>query len=162
MIGFTASVVGVVAMGPVACRDGGTKSSEASVSASSSPSRVEARPASEDVRAVLGGLQVGDTVEGYEVTWIGAVREDGGVALRLEQGGRRMRLAMGLDTEEPRPPVRTEKYALYYEDTRRLDAASQEDCARVLESLAKRIRKVEQKLPTPAGMRALPTPAATM
>ena len=111
---------------------------------------------------MLGGLQVGDTVEGYEVTWIGAVREDGGVALRLEQGGRRMRLAMGLDTEEPRPPVRTEKYALYYEDTRRLDAASQEDCARVLESLAKRIRKVEQKLPTPAGMRALPTPAATM
>jgi hypothetical protein len=148
-------------MGPVACRDGGTKSDEG-VAASSSASRVEARPASEDVRAVLGGLQVGDTVEGYEVTWIGAVREDGGVALRLEQGGRRMRLAMGLDTDDPRPPVRTEKYALYYEKTGRLDAASEEDCARVLESLAKRIRKVEQKLPTPAGMRPLPAPAATM
>lgn len=160
VVGFAVLMVGVVVLGQVACR--GTKDGDAGVGASGSAVHAAALPAGGDVRALLGGLQVGDSVEGYEVTWIGAVREDGGVALRLEQGGRRMRLAVALDTDHPRPPVRTERYALYYEDMTRLDTASEEDCVRVMEALAKRIRKVEKELPTPAGMRALPTPAATM
>lgn len=105
--------------------------------------------------ALLDGLSVGDVLEGYLVTWIGSVREDGAMEVRLEGGGRPMRLAVALDSKEPRPPVRTSKYALYYEASGRPHAASEQDCLRVLEALAKRIRKVEEVVPTPSGMRAL-------
>lgn len=112
--------------------------------------------------ALLDGLAVGDTLEGYVVTWIGAVRHDGAMEVRLEGGGRLMRLAVALDAAEPRPPVRTSKYALYFEGSHKTHAASEEDCLRVLAALAKRIRKVEAHVPTPSGMRSLPPRAVEM
>ncbi len=112
--------------------------------------------------ALLDGLRVGEVVEGYEVVWIGAARADGGMEVRLEAGGRRMRLVVALLSETPRPPVRTEKYALFYEASDALHAAGVEECVRVLEALAKRIRNVEGRVPVPPGVRPLPPPSTRM
>jgi hypothetical protein len=132
-------------------QDGTPASASNPVAASN---RIE--PGGAEEIALLDGLSVGDTLEGYLVTWIGSVREDGAMEVLLEGGGRPMRLAVALDSKEPRPPVRTSKYALYYEGSGRTHAASEQDCLRVLEALAKRIRKVEEVVPTPSGMRPLP------
>lgn len=119
-------------------------------------------PAGADVLALLGGVKVGDEVEGYVVTWIGAVASDGAIRVLLEQGGRRMRLVVALYSEEPNPPVRTEKYALYYESLDHRQAAGEDDCKRVLEQLAKKIRRVEDDVPAPSGMRVRPGHAMPM
>lgn len=111
---------------------------------------------------MLDGLRVGDMVEGYEVVWIGAARADGGMEVRLEAGGRRMRLVVALLAETPRPPVRTEKYGLYYEASEAHHAAGLEESLRVLEALAKRIRNVEGRVPVPPGMGQLAPPSTTM
>jgi hypothetical protein len=119
-------------------------------------------PAGAGEEALLNGLRVGDVVEGYEVVWIGAVRADGGMEVRLEAGGRRMRLVVALVSETPRPPVRTEKFGLFYEASDALHAAGVEESLRVLEALAKRIRKVEGHVPVPSGMGQLAPPSTTM
>jgi hypothetical protein len=120
------------------------------------------KPAGTGEEALLDGLRVGDVVEGYEVVWIGAARADGGMEVRLEAGGRRMRLVVALVSETPRPPVRTEKYGLFYEASDALHAARVEESLRVLEALANRIRKVEGRVPVPAGMGQLAAPSTTM
>ena len=111
---------------------------------------------------MLDGLRVGDVVEGYEVVWMGAARADGGMEIRLEAGGRRMRLVVALVSETPRPPVRTERYGLFYEASDALHAAGVEESLRVLEALAKRIRKVEGRVPAPPGMGQLAPPSTTI
>jgi len=119
-------------------------------------------PAGAGEVALLDGLRVGDVVEGYEVVWVGAARADGGMEVGLEAGGRRMRLVVALVSEAPRPPVRTERYGLFYEASDALHAAGVEESLRVLEALAKRIRKVEGRVPVPPGMGQLAPPSTAM
>lgn len=124
--------------------------------------RSSSAPASAQQLALLDGLGVGDELEGYEMVWIGAVRADGGMEIRLEAGGQRMRLVIALISDTPRPPVRTEKYGLYYEGLDVTHAAGEEESLRVLEALAKRVRNVEAKVPTPAGLGQLRPPSTPL
>ncbi len=115
-----------------------------------------------DVIAMLDGLQVGDRMAGYEVTWIGSVGDDGIVEIRLTRGGRVMRLQAARWSVKPRPPARTKYYALYYERSDEPHSASEEDCRRVLDTLEQRIRRAERHAAPPAGLGTLPPPTIPM
>jgi len=121
--------------------------------------------AGKEEHALLDGLRIGETVEGFEVVGLGAVRADGAIEIRLEANEqahgraikRSMRLAVALNSDEPLPPVRTEKYALYYEGTTipnpaTPNPASEQQCLAVLEAIAIRIRRVEADVPVPKGL----------
>ncbi|MFW5739080.1 MAG: hypothetical protein ACOC1F_01805 [Myxococcota bacterium] len=152
-------------LAPSACRGqqekAGAQASSASARASEAPSP-SVPDAGSDVMALLGGLEVGQSVAGYKVRWISGVGDDGVVRLGLERGGMRMRVALALDGGGPRPPVRAGKYALYYEGSRRLHSANPDDCLRVLEALAKRIGKVEASVAVPKGLGPMPLPSVTL
>lgn len=103
---------------------------------------------------MLGGLSVGEEVDGWRVARIGAVRADGGVPIELTRGGTQMRLLVTLipEDDDPRAPAQTSRYAVYYENPERGKGASKGDSERVAQTVAGKIRAAEAMAPVPAGM----------
>ncbi len=150
----------MLAFSSTACRAREQSSTREAAPASSSPvapavASVVVPPVGPDVRAMLGGVSVGSTVEEFGVKEIGGVRSDGAVPVRLEHEGKTVWLALTLvpEDDDPRPPASTAKYAVYYESGERGKGASEEDCHRVAQAMAEKLRAVEDRVPVPAGMR---------
>lgn len=114
------------------------------------------------VTAMLDGLRVGDTLAKHRVTWIGDVDREGTVRVRFESGGRVVRAVIALRSERPRPPVTTSRYALFYEGLDHRNAATEEEAKLVIEALGQRVRRVEERVEAPAGMRVLSPPTMSM
>ncbi len=153
------SVVGLIAWAWVAsgCRRTQGSGGDGGATAQSAPTeRLPDKAAGEEVIALFGGLRQGDVIAGYTVEQIGAVRGDGGVPVRLSREGATMRLVVTLapEGEDPRPPARTDRYAVYYESGHDGVSAREQDCQRAAEELAERIRAQEGTVPVPAGMKA--------
>ena len=149
----------VCSMAQSGCRgEGGEEQAAAKASAATR----EARPAGQDVIAMLGGLRVGSQLSGWRVSWIGAVDAQGLVRIVAERGGERMRLTVALDGGGPRPPATSGPYALYYEATERLNSASEQECKRAIDALAKQMSDVDAARPPPKGLRPLPRRSVTM
>lgn len=131
------------------------KEGKSAASASGASLAEQPQPAGPEVIAALGGLQVGSEIAGWKVSWVGSVDDQGQIRILAERGGEQMRLSVALDGDGPRPPARVGPYALYYEATERVHGASEEECKRVIEALAKRMSEVDAAAP-PTGLRPLP------
>jgi hypothetical protein len=109
-------------------------------------------PAS-DVVALLGGLEIGERIAGWEVLGFDGPRED---AVRIELGRDQQRFAImvaRLGVRPELPPVTTERYAVYYghahpPETRIPDGAIRA----VTHAFGRRIRGTEHDVPVPAGL----------
>jgi hypothetical protein len=120
----------------------------------SSPPPEPVAPATPEVTALLDGLEPGDRLEGFAVSSVGAVRSDGVVPIELEAPGKRISIVVALATASPPAPAGTEKYGVYYERADR-SGATNDEAQRVAAAIAQRVRKTEQRVAVPPGMKKL-------
>lgn len=105
--------------------------------------------------AFLDGMKVGDEVAGFRVAFVGAPRDDGLMLIEFEQNGTFARIVVGLLSAEPLPPAATAKYAVYFERVHDKQQATPEQASRLADAVASRIRKGEEKVPAPSGLKAM-------
>lgn len=115
----------------------------------------DAPPATPEVLALLDGLRVGDALGDFRVRRIAAPTPSGRViAVDLENAGMELTITIARRDALPhRAPRRTARYDLFYGSPRPAGRTlAFEAIAPLLEALAARIARVEERAPTPAGM----------
>jgi hypothetical protein len=110
------------------------------------------------VTALLGGLKSGDKLGPAEVDQVFGVSE-GRIAVRVVADGSLGWAEISLRTEEPQPPVSTNRYSVYWtmrgqSTNRMLDPAMAQVCV----ALGERLRITEEQAPVPQGMKPFPKP----
>jgi hypothetical protein len=136
-----------------ACRDQG-KTSPTSAAASTAAPPHEL-PAGQDVLDLLGGLAVGQVIEGFEIKRIGAVRADGLIPIEVQNVRGLVLLVVGLAPSETPAPAETDKYCVYWLRAGDHPAPPDDQVRLLAKAIAERIEKVEDKVPTPKGMKPL-------
>ncbi|UJR84368.1 Hypothetical protein I5071_64470 [Sandaracinus amylolyticus] len=112
----------------------------------------EPPPAPRDVIAVLDGLAVGNEIEGWTVSEIGAPH-DRRIAIELTRDEHRFRAVLAPPDAVPfEPPFRTERYVLLYEPARMASDELAAERDRVLAALRDRIARAERSVPILRGL----------
>jgi len=154
---FTLALVAAIALvGAPGCND---NPSGGPAPASSTPRALPA-PAGADISALLDGLKSGDKLAGVPVAAIGAIDSRGAIPIVLQQGDSCSVIAIAARTEEPSPPMSTRSYSLFFEGFDHRSAVPQQQLLEAMRDLASRLKKTEDKLPVPAGLKALARPGA--
>lgn len=106
--------------------------------------------------ALLDGLGVGDTLEGFRVTKIFLSRSQTDkpqLSVELERGTTGMTIWITRKGNVDNPPYATERYALTYGDARPLGVViAKEDYDRLLAAIGGRVKKNEAAAPVPDGL----------
>ncbi|MBI5532015.1 MAG: hypothetical protein HY898_04820 [Deltaproteobacteria bacterium] len=136
-------------------RRGETFSPEAS---SAAWSRFLPPPADPEVGALLEGLKSGDSVQGYPVVAVGAVSTDGVIPIVLVKEGTGVMVKVAELSDVPPPPASSKHFGVYYETFHGLKPLPGNDVTRVVEDIAARLKRTEDKVPQPKGMKPLPRP----
>ncbi|MCA9704587.1 MAG: hypothetical protein KDK70_01920 [Myxococcales bacterium] len=104
----------------------------------------------DQARALLGGLTVGDRIMGWTVQALDGPTEG---VLRIDLGRDQVRFALMVDAVGARPeppPVRTERYAIFYGHVQPPDTALPEGTIRATtHALARRLRAHEHDVVVP-------------
>ena len=122
-------------------------------------------PADQAVIDLLDGLKPGDKLGGIAVVAVGAVDRDGLIGIHLLQERQGLsslgvRLVVAQKSDEPPPPLYTAKYAVYYQALGPLKAPMPEELNKALRELVDRLKRTEDRVPTPARLGRLKKPGS--
>ena len=128
-------------------------------SASASASAATAvKSATPDVLALLDGLKSGDVLDAWTVQSVSAVRPDGVVSVVVKRDADVVALIVANLGTTARAPASSERYAVYWENSPPATKVDPELAGAVARLLADRLRKTENRVPSPAGMTELRRP----
>ena len=105
---------------------------------------------------------MGQLLAGYRITWIGAIRHDGVVPVRLRKGNAELRLIVARKGGNARPPAVSDQYAVYYEHVPTGTSGPDQDAMATCEALAKWLTKTEKGAAPLSGLKVLGAPGKSL
>ena len=109
-----------------------------------------------EVLALLDGLKAGDLLGPAKVVHVGAVTH-GSVVIDVEEGTQRGGIFFVKLGGGPLPPASSDRYAVYYRNSKAPNAIPAAALRTVCTSLADRLRGTEARVPPPSGLTAFAT-----
>jgi hypothetical protein len=143
-----AVVLGLVVVGVVVA-----SSSPAEPDAQVNPDGVEWKGPTPAALTLLGELEIGEHIGGWEVLGIEGPM-NGEIRVELGRDHQRFSIMVArLGTRPEKPPVKTEQYAIYYGHAHPPDTSIPDGAIRAItHALARRVSATEHELPVPEGM----------
>lgn len=117
------------------------------------------------VTDLLEGLKAGDTLQGAKVMAVGGVSKDGGIPINvlMEREGLQplaAQIVVHTRSEDPRPPAWSAKYAVFYHMLGPFKPPMPGDIKRMIDEVAERLKRTEDKVPMPGGMKPARRPGS--
>ena len=116
-------------------------------------------PCDKPITDLLDGLKPGDSVGGASVVAIGKLNEQGVIPIVFVRQQEAATIVVARNSEQsPLPPASSVRYSVYYQRFAELPLLPADVLQSLIDQVVERLKRTEDKVPAPDGIRALPTP----
>jgi hypothetical protein len=116
-------------------------------------------PADKEVTDLLEGLKAGESIQGYPVAAVGAVTPEGVIPIVFIKDGQGATIKIAQRTDVPSPPANSRHFGVFFEPFDGMKPLPSADLMNLVNSIADRLKRTEDKVPQPKGMKPLPRPS---